>query len=221
MKKCPRLALIHATRLAIDPVESAANQLWPEAETISILEEGLAVDRKKSKKITPALVERITELARYAERIDSDGILFTCSSFGQAIDMAANGSSIPVMRPNEAMFDAAFSYGSRIAMIFTFPSAASEIDDEFNEEASVRQSDATLNSYFCDKAFDAKSRGDGATHDSLIVSLATGIKNTDVILLAQFSMASAAEEIRRSINIPVLTSPESAILKMRHRIEHG
>ena len=76
----PRLALIHATRVAMDPVERAAEALWPEAEIISILEEGLSVDRAATPGLTTELAERILGLTRYAELARSDGILFTCSA---------------------------------------------------------------------------------------------------------------------------------------------
>ena len=59
MPSRPRLALIHATRVAIDPVEKAAKELWPEAETISILEEGLSIDRAVTTELTTELSETI------------------------------------------------------------------------------------------------------------------------------------------------------------------
>ncbi|MEO0498451.1 MAG: hypothetical protein AAF141_13970 [Pseudomonadota bacterium] len=45
MTQPPRIALIHATRIAITPIEGAAGRLWPEADTITMLEESLSVDR--------------------------------------------------------------------------------------------------------------------------------------------------------------------------------
>ena len=215
----PRIALIHATRVAIAPVEEAARAIWPEAETLSILEEGLSVDRRKSKALSSELQARIVQLARYAESIGADGILFTCSAFGEAIDQAAEGSPVPVMKPNEAMFDAAFRFGTRIAMIYTFPPAAAGMEAEFREAAAVRNSDASLTSHFCAGALDAKRSGDDALHDRLIAQTAERIADADAIMLAQFSMAGAAEQVRRHVAVPILTSPEVAITEIRRRVE--
>ncbi|MEJ6393229.1 aspartate/glutamate racemase family protein [Gymnodinialimonas sp. 2305UL16-5] len=215
----PRIALIHATRVAIAPIEAAAKAHWPEAETISIMEEGLSVDRQKSGDLSLELWDRIIGLARYAESAGSDAILFTCSAFGQAIDDAAEDSLIPIMKPNQAMFNAAFGYGDRIAMIYTFPPAAAGMEDEFKTAAASKGSKAVLTSYFCAGALDAKRAGDVVTHDRLIAETAEQIPEADVIMLAQFSMASAADAVLRRITTPVLTSPEAAITEIRRRVE--
>lgn len=219
MPSRPRLALIHATRVAIDPIEKAAKELWPDAETISILEEGLSVDRAVTAELTIELRERILRLSRYAELAKSDGVLFTCSAFGSAIESAANRSQIPVMKPNEAMFEAAFRYGDRVAMIYTFDPAAKGMEQEYREAAIARGRSARLVSFFAPKALEAKREGDAETHDRLVAETAASIKDADVILLAQFSMASAAALARTKTDIPVLTSPHAAITEMRNRIE--
>lgn len=213
-----RIALVHATRVAIDPIEKAARHNWPEVETISILEEGLSVDRRKSPLLSDDLSQRIAALTRYAESTGANGVLFTCSAFGPAIDDAARESMIPVMKPNEAMFDAAFAYGDRIAMIYTFPPAAEGMEQEFQEAAQKRESSAQLSSYFCENALAALQAGRVAEHHNLIATTAAEIEDADVIMLAQFSMADAASAVRSATPIPVLTSPEAALYEMRRRI---
>lgn len=219
MKTPPRIALIHATRVAIDPIESAARDLWPEAETVTILEEGLSVDRLKSDELSLELWDRIVGLAKYAERVGSDGILFTCSAFGQAIEDAAENCPVPVMKPNEAMFDAAFDHGDRVAMIYTFPPAAAGMEDEFRDAAARKGSGAQITSYFSEGALDAKRAGDDETHNRLVAQTAATIQDADVILLAQFSMSGAAEDVRAETSVPVLSSPEAAIAEIRRRVE--
>ncbi|WP_299860703.1 aspartate/glutamate racemase family protein [uncultured Roseobacter sp.] len=219
MTKHPRIALIHATRVAIDPIEEAARRLWPEAETMTLLEEGLSMDRQKSDDLTLALWDRIIGLAKYAEGAGSDGVLFTCSAFGKAIEDAAESSSIPVMKPNEAMFDAALAHGDRVAMITTFAPAAAGMESEFRDAAAQRGVTAQIIPYFCPGALEAKRAGDDATHDQLIAELASRITEADVIMLGQFSMAGAAEDVRKATGIPILTSPEAAILEIRRRVE--
>lgn len=218
MKSPPRIALIHATRVAINPIETAAKKLWPEAEMITILEEGLSADRQKTAELTVGLQDRIVGLTKYAESAGSDGILFTCSAFGQAIEDAAEHCPIPVMKPNEAMFNRAFTHGDQIAMIYTFPPAAPGMEEEFRDAAIAKGAKATLTVYLSEGALDAKRAGDDMTHDRLIGETAAGIADADVILLAQFSMAGAAGEVRKHTNIPVLTSPEAAISELRRRV---
>ncbi|GLQ35345.1 arylsulfatase [Amylibacter marinus] len=221
MTERPRIALIHATKVAIEPIETAAKEIWAEAETFSILEEALALDRQKHSDLTSDMNRRIVDLARYAEAANADGVLFTCSSFGDAISRANLDTNIPVMKPNEAMFDDAFSYGDNVTMIYTFPPAAPSMEAEFAEIAKAKGRDATLTSVLCENALEAKKAGDVAAHDQMIADTVAQITNADVILFAQFSMASAAPLAREGTHTPILTSPESAIKEVRQRVGAG
>ena len=95
------------------------------------------------------------------------------------------------------------------------------MEDEFREAAKARGSDAVLSSYFAEGALTAKQDGDDATHNRLIAAVAAQISDVDAIMLAQFSMAGAADELRKAVDVPVLTSPEAAIAEMKRRYDKG
>ena len=207
----PRIALIHATRVAIDPIELAVRELWPQAETVSILDEGLSADRASGRASLETLNARIVTLARYAEGMKPDGILYTCSAFGRGIEEAAATSELPVLKPNEAAFD----HGTDIAMIYTLPPAVTGMEEEFAEEAARRGSQARLRSIHAGGALEALRAGDADAHNQLIAQAAQEIGTADAILLAHFSMARAAHSVRSMTDIPVLSSPETAIRKLQ------
>jgi hypothetical protein len=75
----PRIALIHAMQLAIEPVCDAFRQLWPQARVTNLLEDSLAPDLAAAGSITPAIVGRFVDLSQYAERCGANAILFTPS----------------------------------------------------------------------------------------------------------------------------------------------
>lgn len=121
-----RIALIHAVTVAIDPIRQAFDELWPEADIVNILDDGLSPDRARDADLTPAMRHRIIDLGRYALSTGADGILYTCSAFGPAIEAFAAVTERPVLKPNEAMFARALAAGRRIGMLATFrPSVAS------------------------------------------------------------------------------------------------
>ena len=215
MTDAPRIALIHATRLAIDPIIGAFDTLWQEAEHISILDESLAIDRRKDEHLTESLSDRIIALCRHAEGIGSDGVLFTCSAFGEAIEKAALSSSVPVLRPNEAMFERAISMGDRLTMVYTFPPSVAGMEQEFREEAKRCQSSARIQSVYAEGARQAVEQGDIKKHNEIISSTISSVNNADAILLAHFSMATAESEAQTVTDIPVISSPTTAIEKMK------
>lgn len=215
MSQKQRIVLIHATRVAIEPIETAFASLWPEVEIVSILEEGLAADRASARVDLDDLNERIVDLAKYAMRLAPDAILYTCSSFGGGIEAAAEKLAIPVLKPNEAMFSAALNAGTSVVMLYTFLPAAAGMEQEFQAEALRVGSAAQLRSIFVEGALDALKAGDVKRHNALVSQAAANVTGADVILLAHFSMTSAAAAVRLTTATPVLTSPEAAIDKLR------
>ena len=214
-----RIALIHAVKVAIAPVEEAFGELWPEAECGNILDDSLSLDRERDGELTPAMTGRIMALADYASGTGAAGILFTCSAFGEAIEAAAARAPIPVLKPNEAMFEAALAAGRRIGMLATFAPSVQSMEDEFRSLARSRQSPATIESYCVDGAMAALKTGDTATHDRLIAEAAPRFAGCDAVLLAHFSTARAAPAVMAALDRPVLTSPGSAVAKLKAMIE--
>ena len=211
----PRLALIHATPVAIDPIGQAFERAWPEAETINILDDSLSRDRARSDTLTPELSVRIMDLAVYAKRSGADAILFTCSAFGAAIEAVQQDFDIPVLKPNEAMFEAALAEGRRSVLIATFGPSIAGMEAEFRADAAARGSDAEITSVLVEAGMAALREGDVARHNALVSEAAQSVANADVIMLAQFSTARAAQEARQRSTIPVLTSPYAAVSKLK------
>jgi Asp/Glu/hydantoin racemase len=215
-----RIALIHAVTVAMDPVQEAFRRLWPEAECCNILDDSLSLDRERDGELTAAIRQRIGDLAEYAAAINANGILFTCSAFGEAIEATAARLPIPVLKPNEAMFEAALAVGGRIAMLATFAPSVGSMEDEFRDMAATAQSRATIETYCVPGAMAALSAGDGAEHDRLIAQAASRFADCDAILLAHFSTARAAQSVTAALGRPVLTSPGSAVAKLKDIIRN-
>jgi Asp/Glu/hydantoin racemase len=210
-----RIALIHAVTVAMPPVSAAFAELWPEAELVNLLDDSLPVDRAKADDLTPALHRRITGLATYARDLGADGVLFTCSAFGTAIEAAARAAAWPVLKPNEAMFEAALHAGRRIGMLASFERSIPSMEQEFRELVQARGVDATLRSVCVPAAMPALQKGDAATHNAMLAEAAPQLADCDAVMLAQFSTSVAAPAVQARVKAPVLTSPGSAVRKMK------
>jgi len=211
----PRIALIHAVSVAMAPVHDAFRQLWPEAECVDILDTSLSRDRERDGELTEAMVGRFLLLAKYAEDNGAAGILFTCSAFGEAIEAAAENAKVPVLKPNEAMFEAALAAGKRLGMLATFAPSVAGMEAEFRDIAAASGSKAALSSFCVPGAMKALQSGDAAEHDQLLAIAAPRFAEHDAVLLAHFSTSRAAAAVRAAVRCPVLTAPGAAVTKLK------
>jgi hypothetical protein len=217
-----RIALVHATPLAIAPVNEAFARLWPAAERMNLLDDSLSADRAAAGALTDSMIERFRALAGYCVAHGAAGVLFTCSAFGPAIEAARAAVSVPVLKPNEAMLAEALGLAGRgsgrIALLATFAPTIASIADEFRQLAAARSVGAELVTHHVAGAMAALDSGNAPRHDALIADALeqwAGWRDCDGILLAQFSMARARAPVAERAGIPVLVSTDSAVVGMR------
>jgi len=211
----PRIALVHAMQVAIEPVAYVFRELWPQARITHLLDESLPGDLTSAGSITPAMVERFKDLARYCERCGADAVLFTCSAFGTAIDAAKHAVRVPVLKPNEAMLEEAIAAGTDLALLATFEPSIPSLKKEFEDLASSRGIKLKLKTRTVPAAIAALQKGRTAEHDKLIAAAAAEVGPCDALVLGQFSMARAATGIPAAPGRKVLTSPHSAVARLK------
>ena len=210
-----RVALIHATALAIEPISEAFARLWPQIERLNLLEDRLSQDRARDGRLTPAMCERFQALARYALDAGAHAILFTCSAFGPAIEAVAASVAVPVLKPNEAMFEQALAGGSRIGLVATFEPSLAPMRDELLAMAQARGQAIELRECHVPDAMQRLAQGDAQAHHERVAQAVATLADCEVVMLAQFSMAGAADAARRRVACPVLSSPDCAVRALR------
>lgn len=207
-----RIALVHALKHSIVPIEASFARLWPEATLMNLLDDSLSADLARDGKLTDAMTERFRSIGRYVASTGTDGILFTCSAFGPCIEaVAGERAPMPVLKPNEAMIEEAVKSGPKVGLLSSFPPTLVSMPREF--PASIQ-----LMPKLAEGAMAALDRGDRAEHDRLVVEASKDLRDCDVIALAQYSMAPAAEQVARVTGRPVLTTPDSAVMKLKRML---
>lgn len=222
----PRIALIHATPLAVEPIQDAFSRHWPTAIRMNLLDDSLSADRATAGRLTDAMVDRFLDLTRYVIGTGCDGILFTCSAFGPAIEAAARIAGRPTLKPNEAMFEQALAIRPRadalqVGLLATFEASMPSMAAELQEMALARGIGIDLHDVFVPFAMADLAHGDAAGHHRRVADAARELQDCDVVMLAQFSMAAAREEVQRRLSCPVLSSPDCAVLALKERIAHA
>lgn len=216
----PRIALIHALEESVAPARAAFRARWPEARIFDLLDTSLAVDLAHTGRLDQAMMDRFQALADYAA--DSTGlggrtagILFTCSAFAPAIDAVKRRSSIPVLRPNEAAFEAALAIGNRIGIVVSFGPSADSLRTELLAMAAAIDRSIDVVVAVADGALAALKEGDADGHDERVVRTATALQDVDVVILGQFSLARAQPRLQPLLSAPVLTTPGAAVDALR------
>ena len=208
-----RIALIHALRHSPAPIEAAFRALWPEPQLMNLLDDSLSADLARDGHLTEAMTERFLDLARYATDTGACAILFTCSAFGPCIDRVKQAHpDIPVLKPNEAMIDEAVACGRRIGLLASFAPTLQSMPPEFPESVELKLK-------LAEGALAALDAGDGATHDRLAGEAAADLGDCDAVALAQFSLARARDQVAEASGRPVLTTPDSAVRKLRAMLQ--
>ncbi len=211
-----RIALIHALPDSVEPANTAFAELWPEAFRFNLLDDSLARDLAAADgKITMAINSRIIDLSRYAMAAGANGILYTCSAFGQSIKAAGLLAPIPILRPNEAAVDAALDAGPRIALLATFLPTVGMLKAEVESRAKERNLAPTIEARHVPGALEALQAGRADEHDALIAKAAAELPPVDSLVLAQFSMTRAARVIAPVEGRTMITTPGSGILKLK------
>lgn len=204
-----RVALIHALRHSPPPIEAAFARLWPEARLANLLDDSLSADLAVRGQLVDAMTWRFLALGRYAKDTGADAILFTCSAFGPCIEaVKVDLAPMPVLKPNEAMIEEAVAFGGRIGLLASFTPTLASMPPEFPKGLALVPK-------LAEGALAALDAGDGEAHDRLTAEAARDLSDCDVVALAQFSLARAASAVAAATGKPVLTTPDSAVRKLK------
>ena len=204
----------------MQPVSEVFAALWPEARCQNLLDDSLSPDLQ-ARGMGAAMIERMVTLAGYAKQQRADAILFTCSAFGPAIDEARRLHRMPILKPNEAMFDEALDlclsrqHPSRLGLLTTFAPASVSMQQELQEAIAQRGANITVENACAEGALARLQAGDAESHDQMLLTRAQQMPECDVHLLGQFSMARSQALLTAALGKPVLTSPTSAVRRLQ------
>ncbi len=215
MKTKPKIYLIHAAAVSIPPVVASFHQNWPEAQVVNLLEDALMTDLAADGKLTDAMIGRIVHIGQYCVAAGADAILFCCSAFGPAIDECRRQISIPVLKPNEALYEQLVAKDGTVSLLATFQPSIPSMLAEIAAYAKDKGTTVKVESHLINGALDALLQNNPDEHNRLIADVAAQQTACDVIALAQFSMAPARAAAVKSTNKLILTTPDSAVAKLK------
>jgi len=213
MPQGTRIALLHTGAVVIPMAGEFVKRELPDVTAVNYLDDKIVADLGDPE-LAPTVPGRIGELARAAVDAGAEAILLTCSSISELAADTAEQVGVPILRIDEAMADEAVATGDRIAVLATLATTCGPTTRLIEERARLAGREPSIESVVIDGAFEAVASGDRATHDRLVAAaIAQAASGADVVVLAQASMASAADAVE--VDVPVLTSLESGVKRLR------
>ena len=226
MSQKPLIALVHAIPDSMPSIVAAFGEGWPEADLINIVDDCLFHNLSAGTATREAVVARFHALTEYALGSATDGrkpqaLLFCCSAFAYAIEAARAGKDVPILTPAEAGIEQALEAGERIALIVTAEAALPPLVDELTDMARAKGKKPELVTVIAKGAIEALRDGRPEDHDRIVAEAIASMPPVDVALMGQFTMSRAARVLAPNHNPPVLTTPGSAVRKLRTLLADG
>lgn len=182
----------------------------PDCELIRIADDSLIRDVKRLGKPDANLEKRTFLHIESAVAAGAQLVIIACSSVGAAAQAADRIFPVPVLRIDAAMMDQALETGNRIGIIASLGTTIEPTVNFLKEKALLAGKHPLIISRVAEGAYEALNNGSPSLHDELITKTALKLaEETDVILLAQGSMARLGQSLSSLLPVPVLTSPKS------------
>jgi Asp/Glu/hydantoin racemase len=218
-----KLAVLHTSPTLTPLFSSLCQQHLPEAEVFHMVDESLIKQTIAAGALEKVTVRRLISLVESAAGTGVDGMLVTCSSIGPAVSLAAKLFAFPVVRVDEAMAEKAVQQAQHIGVLATLRTTLDPTIALLQEKGAAIGRKVEIQRSLCDGAFEAVLSGDTATHDRIVSKELTELAaKVDLVVLAQASMARVLQAMPKgSVTVPVLSSPELAVLRTRDLLYGG
>jgi hypothetical protein len=213
------LAFLHTAAVHVATFESLLRGLDPVVPSRHVVEPALLDEARAAGAVTPAIAARVGRVIAELRDAGARVVLCTCSTIGGAAE-AAGDDGVAVLRVDRPMADAAVASGARIAFVVALESTVAPTETLLREAAQRAGRSVQLTPIRCPEAWPLFESGDLAAYHAAVTAAARRAAAThDVVVLAQGSMAPAAELAAAAV--PVLSSPrlgvEAALRRWRER----
>ena len=211
-----KIACIHTVPGLIDSFAQMLREAIPgEIEIHSLFDSFLLSDPAASGRFTPINHQRLRHIMQAQALTGADLILISCSTLSPSVRLLRSEFNIPVVAIDDAMAAAAVMRGSRIGLIATNGCTVAPSSSALHAAAHAIGKEIDLQVLWNADATTAMKAGDKAAHDRMILEMAEKLRDRDVIVLAQASMAHMEKPVAEATGIPTLSSPALCMEQVR------
>ena len=215
-----KVALIHTVKSVLNTFEGRIKEALGDVKVTNTLDEYLASDPAEKGEFTIENMNRLYYFIKSAEMEEVDAIVVTCSTLSPTVEKIKPFIKVPVITIDEAMIKRAVECGRKITILATAESTIEPTKLGLLREAEKLNKRLELSIVVCHEAYDAIKAGDAKHHDDILKKRALEIKQQDVVVLAQASMAHMQDIIEKICGCTVLSSPSLCINQLKKTLEN-
>lgn len=210
-----KLVIIHTTPATIDSLGKLVREILGECQVVNLLDDSILPEINRAGMITPGVRARLYTQLAMAQTIQPDAILCACSSIGGVMEEGSTFCSVPVLRIDGPMAEAAVAGSSRIAVLATLPSTLAPTQELILRKAADQGKTVSLTSQVIEGAGDLLSAGNTEEYDRLVSdTIVRKLAESEVVLLAQASMARCMYRVPQELHNRVFTSPRLGVKQL-------
>ena len=211
-----KLAIIHTTAATVESLKALASELVPGVEIVNFVDDSILPQLRDNGGDVSQVEDRLLHYAEFAQQVGADAILSACSSVGEVAAQMRERVSVPVVRIDDAMAEAAVARGGVIGVAATLPTTLEPTQRLIRAKAFEQGRTVTIKTRLVDSAYQRLMAGDPAGHDALLAeALEAFAGEADVVVLAQASMARVLDRLPEDVRGRFLTSPRLAMEQVK------
>lgn len=212
------LVFLHTAAIHVQTFDGLLRDISPQMQARHVVREDLLemarAQGANSQTVGEAIRAAISDMGTGAE------VLCTCSTVGGAAESAGALTGVSVHRIDRAMAERAVQIGANIVIAAALESTLAPTEALIIESAARVGVDCRLQRLVVDNAWQYFEQGDFNAYLERVASALRSAPACDVIVLAQASMAAAAERCA-NLTVPVLSSPRLGLEAALSKIEEG
>lgn len=218
------IAFLHTSPVHIETFERLVRATDPTLEVEHIVAQNLLAEAQRLGSNNPTVIGHVQDAMTRSASNGASIVICTCSTIGAAAERTPRSKSLVFGRIDRAMADRAVELGPRILIVAALESTLGPTVELVQESAASLRVSVSLNQLFVSGAWLHFLNGN---HHAYIESIAAAVRTAtdaiDVVVLAQASMAPAAD-LLTDLNVEVLSSPmlgvQSALATLRSNLSY-
>lgn len=210
------LGLLHTAASHRAGFEALVAGTDPTIRTVTVVDESLLGSARRAGPTDPQVADAIRQRLRELAGDGADAIICTCSTIGGVAEVVGGELGLDVVRVDRAMAERAVAIGGRVSVLAALGSTVAPTGDLIAEVAARQGASVAVVATVVEGAWERFEAGDIEGYHALVAHAIERVgDDADVIVLAQASMAAAAERVTAAV--PVLSSPRSAVTSALRR----